>query len=248
MKLNVCVHFIMPAIAFWKLQVAECLTFSCQAFSCWDNKCLSSFAHSGGCRLQTAGARWSLNTIPIRTPVLVAPLWLASLHARNLLLSNIYTQLERQMYHNFSDALPLHLESLCIFVCVFLGVLGEGVCFLTKKKGGGGGRLNYSGVKFSLHLFYPGVSGGGWCGWLQPLESLHRSFSDGRQVNAAEFLFHFFTRGWNADLPSELWQSKSRGVRRGDTGGRWRHVIHNRQTKRSMWFRLKHDEKKNDFF
>lgn len=137
MKLNVCVHFIMPAIAFWKLQVAECLTFSCQAFSCWDNKCLSSFAHSGGCRLQTAGARWSLNTIPIRTPVLVAPLWLASLHARNLLLSNIYTQLERQMYHNFSDALPLHLEPLCIFVCVFWGVLGEGVCFLTKKKGGG---------------------------------------------------------------------------------------------------------------
>lgn len=116
MKLNVRVHFIMSAIVFWKLQVAECLTFSCQASSCWDNKCLSSFAHSGGCRLQTAGARHSLNTIPIRMPVLVLLLWLASLHARNLLLSNIYTQLEWQMYRNFTHTHPLHLETVCIFL------------------------------------------------------------------------------------------------------------------------------------
>lgn len=120
MKLNVCVHFIMSAIAFWKLQVAECLTFSCQASSCWDNKCLSSFAHSGSCRLQTAGARRSLNTIPIRMPVLVPPLCLASPHARNPLLSNIYTQLEWQMYRNFTHTLSPHLEPACIFFSVFL--------------------------------------------------------------------------------------------------------------------------------
>lgn len=120
MKLNVCVHFIMSAIAFWKLQVAECLTFSCQASSCWDNKCLSSFAHSGSCRLQTAGARRSLNTIPIRMPVVVPPLCLASPHARNPLLSNIYTQLEWQMYRNFTHTLSPHLEPACIFFSVFL--------------------------------------------------------------------------------------------------------------------------------
>lgn len=151
MKLNVCVHFIMSAIAFWKLQVAECLTFSCQASSCWDNKCLSSFAHSGGCRLQTAGARRSLNTIPIRTPVLVPPLWLASPHARNLLLSNIYTQLEWQMYRNFTHTLPPHLESVCIFLCVF--VFWETGCVFLTSRGEGG--LNYSTnrVKFPLRLF-----------------------------------------------------------------------------------------------
>lgn len=132
MKLNVRVHFIMSAIVFWKLQVAECLTFSCQASSCWDNKCLSSFAHSGGCRLQTAGARHSLNTIPIRMPVLVLLLWLASLHARNLLLSNIYTQLEWQMYRNFTHTHPLHLETVCIFL---FSLLGEGPVLWWRRGG-----------------------------------------------------------------------------------------------------------------
>ena len=57
------------------------------------------------------------------------------------------------MYHNFSNILPLHLESLCIFVCAFFCLLGEGVCFLTKKCVCVRGGLNYSRVKFSLHLF-----------------------------------------------------------------------------------------------
>lgn len=173
MKLNVCVHFIMSVIAFWKLQVAECLTFSCQASSCWDNKCLSSFAHSGGCRLQTAGARRSLNTIPIRTPVLVPPLWLASLHARNLLLSNIYTQLEWQMYRNFTHALP-HTWNRCAYFCVFLS-FGRGGLFFVKK-GRGRAKLQHKQSEIFIASFHPEVSGGGRCGWLQLLESFYCTF------------------------------------------------------------------------
>lgn len=147
-----CVHFIMCGIAFWKLQVGECLTFSCQASSCWDNKCLSSFAHSGSCRLQTAGGRRSLNTKAIRTPVLVPPLWLASPRARSLLLSNIYTQLRRQMYRNFAHTLLPHLEPVRMLLCVSVfWKTGSGLFW--KEKGAGG--LNYctSWVKFPSHLF-----------------------------------------------------------------------------------------------
>lgn len=138
MKLNVCVHFIMSGIAFWKMQVVECLTFSCQASSCWDNKCLSSFAHSGGCRLQTAGEHRSLNTIPIRTRVLVPALWLASSHSRNPLLSNIYTQLEWQMYRNFAHTVPPPTPTTPgISVQIFFFCLpGEEACFGRQKAGG----------------------------------------------------------------------------------------------------------------
>lgn len=169
MKLNVCVHFIMFEITFWKLLVTECLTFSCQASSCWDNKCLSSFAHSGNCRLQTAGACWSLNTIPIRTPVLVLLLWLASLHTRNLLLSNIYTQLEWQMYRNFTHILPPHQESVCIFVlffCLF------GFLFLLEKKRVQG-KLQCKLSEISIAAVHLEISEGGRWGWLWLLQSLY---------------------------------------------------------------------------
>lgn len=193
MKLNVCVHFIMSAIAFWKLQVAECLTFSCQASSCWDNKCLSSFAHSGGCRLQTAGARRSLNTIPIRTPVLVPALWLASLHARNLLLSNIYTQLEWQMYRNFTHTLPPTPGiSVHIFVCFCL--LGEGACFLPKS--GWGVKLQHKHSEIFIASFHPGVLGGGRCGWLQQLEGFLLYFFGWKVGERQRVSVLLFSRWW----------------------------------------------------
>lgn len=207
----------MSAIAFWKLQVAECLTFSCQASSCWDNKCLSSFAHSGGCRLQTAGARRSLNTIPIRTPVLVPPLWLASFHARNLLLSNIYTQLEWQMYRNFTHVLPPTPGiGVHIFVCFCL--LGEGACFFDEK-GRWRAKLQHKQSEISTVSFHPGVSGGGRCGWLQLLESFYCTFFGWKAGERQSFCFTFFLgegRGWNADLLSKLWQLKN-GECRGKT-------------------------------
>ena len=120
---------------------------------------------------------------------------------------NIYTQLESQMYRNFTHSLPpTHGTCVHIFVCFCL--LGEGVWFLTKTDEGG---LNYNtNSEISIASFHPGVSGGGRYGWLQLLKSFYCTFFGGRRVKYRVFMFVFVfsgeAGGWNADLWSKLWQ------------------------------------------
>lgn len=245
MKLNVHVHFIMSAIAFWKLQVAECLTFPCQASSCWDNKCLSSFAHSGGCRLQTAGARQSLNTIPIRTPVLVPPLWLASLHARNLLLSNIYTQLEWQMYRNFTPPHPTpYTWNRCAYFCVFWS-FGRGGLFCEEQERRRA-KLQHRRSEISIASFHPVVSGGGRCGWLQLLGEFLLYFFGWKVGERQSLCFTFLGEG---EIQIYCWSCDNWRARecRGKTKEA-QHITRDCKTKGFIWFGLKHNEKKNDFF
>lgn len=133
---------------------------------------------------------------------------------------NIYTQLEWQMYRNFTHTHPLfpltHLETVCISVCVFFFffcLLGDRVWFFDKN-GRGRAQLQHKQSEISIAAFHLGVSEGDRCGWLQVLKSFILFFLEGgggggRWAIYSEFLFSGEGGGWNADLLSKLWQLRS---------------------------------------
>lgn len=173
---------------------------------------------------------------PIRTPVLVLPLWLVSLHARNLLLSNIYTQLQWQMYRNFTHFPPTHLQPVCIFLCTFVFWDRGLFCDEERRRA----KLHHKWSEISLPFFHPGVSGGDRCGWLQMLGSFYYIFFG---VEGGRLCFTVLGEG---EIQIYCWSCDNWRTRqcREKTQEAQPLIIHNCKTKRFIRFRFKHSKRK----
>lgn len=106
-------------------------------------------------------------------------------------------------------------------------------------------KLQHRQSEISIASFNPGVSRGGRCGWLQLLGEFLLYFFGWKVGERQSLCFTFLGEG---EIQIYCWSCDNWRARecRGKTKEA-QHIIHNRKTKRFIWFGLKHNEKKSLF-